>query len=84
MNWLYMVLLEGWIGSTLGKCLLGLRVVRTEGGRPGLWKSAMRNALRLVDSLPAFCVLGMILILRSPQRARFGDRIAGTRVIRVG
>lgn len=80
---LYMILLEGWFGVTLGKWLLGLLVVRTQGGRPGLWRSFLRNVLRLVDSLPTLNILGVILILQSPQRARFGDRVAGTRVIRV-
>jgi uncharacterized RDD family membrane protein YckC len=80
---LYFVLLEGLAGATVGKWLLGLRVVRTDGSRPGLWKSALRNALRLVDSLPTLHVLGAILIARSAERARFGDRVAGTRVIRV-
>jgi uncharacterized RDD family membrane protein YckC len=79
---LYFVLLEGWLGATLGKWVLGLRVVRSEGGHPGLARSAVRNLLRLVDGLPAFSILGIILILRSPERARFGDRVAGTRVIR--
>jgi len=80
---LYFVLLEGLAGATLGKWLLGLRVVRVGGDRPGLWKSVVRNALRLVDSLPALNILGVILILRSPERVRFGDRVAGTRVIQV-
>jgi hypothetical protein len=43
----------------------------------------VRNALRLVDSLPTLNILGVILILRSPERVRFGDRVAGTRVIQV-
>ncbi len=79
---LYMVLLESR-GMTLGKWLLGLRVAGTDGGRPGLWKSVLRNVLRFVDSLPTLNILGSILILRSAEHARFGDRIAGTRVIRV-
>jgi uncharacterized RDD family membrane protein YckC len=80
---LYYVLMEGLFGGTLGKWVLGLRVVRTDGGRPGWWKGMVRNTLRLIDSLPAFNIQGVILILRSAERARFGDRIAGTRVIRV-
>jgi uncharacterized RDD family membrane protein YckC len=63
--------------------MVGLRVVRTDGGRPGLLRGAWRNVLRLVDGLPAFNILGIVLILRSAERARFGDRVAGTRVIRV-
>jgi len=80
---LYFVLLEGLAGATLGKWLLGLRVVRIDGRRPGLWKSLLRNVLRLVDSLPTLYILGAILIARSGERARFGDRVSGTRVIRI-
>jgi uncharacterized RDD family membrane protein YckC len=109
----YFVLLEGLLGATLGKWVLGLRVVpvynadglppvaarrgavsgedsgrhRADSGpvrfrRPGLVRSALRNLLRLVDGLPAFSMLGVILILRSPENARFGDRVGGTRVVR--
>lgn len=78
---LYFVLLEGWFGTTLGKWVLGLRVIGTDGRLPGLRKSLVRNALRVVDSLPTLNILGAILIQRSEERARFGDRVAGTRVI---
>lgn len=78
---LYFVLLEGWAGATLGKWVLGLRVIGPDGGRAGLWRGTLRNILRLVDGLPAFNLLGVILIQRSGERARFGDRIAGTRVV---
>ncbi len=76
----YMVLLESY-GVTLGKWLLGLRVTRLDGRPPGLWKSGVRNALRVVDSLPTLNLLGVILITHSAEHARFGDRIARTRVI---
>jgi len=79
---LYFILLEGWTGATVGKWALGLRVVDLTGGKPGIFRSAARNALRVVDALPAFNILGVVLILRSPECARFGDRAAGTRVIR--
>ena len=74
------IVLEGWLGATLGKWIMGLRVIGLDGGRAGLWKGTVRNALRLVDGLPAFNLLGVILIQRSENRARLGDRIAGTRV----
>ena len=80
---LYFVLLEGLIGLTLGKWVVGLRVVRIGGGKPGMVKGFLRNVLRIVDGLPAFNLLGVVLIRTSAERARFGDRIAGTRVIRV-
>jgi uncharacterized RDD family membrane protein YckC len=80
---LYFVLFEGLMGVTLGKWVAGLRVVRVGGGKPGIFKGFWRNVLRIIDGLPAFNLLGVVLILTSAERARFGDRIAGTRVIRV-
>jgi uncharacterized RDD family membrane protein YckC len=79
----YFILLEGIFGRTIGKRLLGLRVVAIDGTAPGLRKSLVRNLLRIVDGLPALNIIGVVLILTSPQRARFGDRVANTRVIRV-
>ncbi len=80
---LYMILLEGQLGMTVGKWIFGLRVVGTDGRLPGLWKSVLRNTLRVVDSLPTLNILGVILILRSAERARFGDRVADTRVVQI-
>jgi uncharacterized RDD family membrane protein YckC len=80
----YFVVLEGLAGRTVGKWVMGLRVIAADGGgRPGLMKGLVRNLLRLVDGLPAFNIVGVALILRSKERARFGDRYAGTRVVDV-
>lgn len=77
----YFVVLEGLVGATVGKRLTGLRVVTSDGKKPGLSRGLLRNILRLVDTLPALNILGIVLITCSPERARFGDRVAGTRVI---
>jgi uncharacterized RDD family membrane protein YckC len=80
----YFAVLEGAVGTTAGKWVMGLRVIKADdGGRPGLVRGLFRNLLRLVDGLPAFNILGVVLILRSKERARFGDRYAGTRVLNV-
>lgn len=79
----YYVLGEGLTGATVGKWALRLRVVGPDGRAPGLWRAALRNLLRLVDGLPALSLLGIVLVLRSPERARLGDRLAGTRVIHI-
>lgn len=80
---LYFVFLEGFAGGTLGKLLLKMRVVDIAGARAGVSRSLLRNVLRVVDSLPTLGILGAILISTSPDKARFGDRIAGTRVVRI-
>jgi uncharacterized RDD family membrane protein YckC len=78
---LYFVLLEGTFGATIGKSMLGLWVITPEGGRAGIGRAVVRNLLRAVDALPAFNILGVILIATSRDKTRVGDRVAGTRVI---
>ncbi len=77
----YFVLLEGVAGATLGKRLVRIRVVGADGGRISMAQSVVRNALRVVDSLPTLKIVGIVLILVSPEKARFGDRVAKTRVV---
>jgi uncharacterized RDD family membrane protein YckC len=79
---LYFVLFEGVSGATPGKKLLGLRVVSEDGGRAGLARSLLRNILRIVDGLPTLGIVAAVLISTSDERARFGDRVAETRVVR--
>ena len=76
----YLILMEAYAGWTVGKLILGLRVVDGSGGKIGLYKSVIRNLLRFVDGLPAFNILGIVLIATSQSEQRFGDRIAKTYV----
>ena len=78
----YLILMEAYVGWTIGKRIIGMRVVDESGGKIGLSRSIIRNLLRFVDGLPAFNILGIVLIASSPRDQRFGDRIAKTYVIR--
>ncbi|MHC4127848.1 MAG: RDD family protein [Planctomycetota bacterium] len=80
----YFILLEGLAGATVGKMLVRVRIVGADGERITMAQSVVRNVLRVVDSLPALNLVGIVLILVSPEKARFGDLVAKTRVIRVG
>lgn len=73
--------LEATFGATLGKRVARIRVVAPSGDAPGWRKSLIGDGLRVIDSLPAFDWLGVILILRTPERTRVGDLVAHTRVI---
>ncbi len=73
--------LEATQGATLGKRILGLRVVKTDGSPISWSESIIRNLLRIVDGLFGYLV-GAILIWTSPQRQRLGDRVANTVVVR--
>lgn len=77
---LYFILLEAG-GGTLGKRLLGMRVVDEQGRSPGFGKSLGRNLLRFIDFLPAFYILGGIVVLSSKKKQRLGDKAAGTYVV---
>ncbi len=80
---LYFIFLEGLAGATLGKFIIGLRVIDANGKKPGLLKSLFRNILRLIDGLPTLNILGIILIIITKENTRFGDMIAKTRVVKV-
>lgn len=81
---LYFVVLEVATGGrSIGKRLLGLRVVK-EGGFPiGLRESLIRNLLRTADALPANYLVGLTSMVASAQGKRLGDIAAGTVVIRL-
>ena len=72
-------LLEASFGATLGKALVGIRVVRTSQ-RSALAASAIRNLLRIVDGL-GFYLVGAMVAGCSPCRQRLGDLCAGTAVV---
>ena len=70
-------------GRSLGKALVGLRVVQRNGLPVELRSSIVRNVFRIVDLLPANYAVGLISILLSPSGERLGDHAAGTIVIRL-
>ena len=81
---LYFILLEGLTGATIGKRLLKIKVVRVDGSPCGIGPAVIRTLLRIIDGLPFFYIIGMILIARSPMKQRLGDRVAKTVVIKSG
>jgi len=76
---LYGCLLEAACGATLGKVLVGIRVVRTTQ-RGALAACALRNLLRIVDGL-AFYLVGTAVAACSEARQRIGDLCAHTAVV---
>ncbi len=78
----YFILMEAYVGWTIGKRLSGMKVLDDTGNKIGIRKSLIRNLLRFVDGLPALNILGIILIIDSPRGQRLGDRIAKTYVVR--
>jgi uncharacterized RDD family membrane protein YckC len=81
--WLFMtsyhVLLWYFAGQTIGKSLIGLRVVPLKGGRVQIW----RGILRYLGYYPsALCLgLGFLWIILDKRRMGWHDKIARTCVI---
>lgn len=71
-----------WRGQTVGKRLLGLRVVDSRGLRLEPSQVIVRNLVRFLDALPLLYLVGGIACFLSRHRQRLGDLAAGTVVIR--
>ena len=76
----YYLVLEATTGQTLGKKVMGLKVVALEGELS--WgKVAIRTILRILDGLFLYLV-GVICIAVSKKHQRIGDMAAGTIVVK--
>ena len=70
-----MLLRDGFRGRSIGKQLLGLRMITPHGDRCGYFRSILRNIPLVV---PGWNALEVILVIAG--KARTGDRIARTMV----
>jgi uncharacterized RDD family membrane protein YckC len=89
-TWLVPILLGGWtllyfwvawwwFGKTVGKAVLGLRVVSRSGGRVG-WARALVRLFGYGLSTAAFG-LGFLWVAVDRRRRDWADMVAGTRVV---
>ncbi|PLS09531.1 RDD family protein [Neobacillus cucumis] len=82
INWGYFFFFEFFSGGrTLGKKIVGIRVIQENGHSITLLASFIRNLIRLIDSLPTAYFLGIIMIFFHPKHKRLGDLVAGTIVV---
>jgi uncharacterized RDD family membrane protein YckC len=68
-------------GRTPGKRMAGVRIVSRDGGPPGTSALLIRNIFRLIDTLPAAYMLGLISCFVTANRVRIGDMAAGTLLV---
>jgi uncharacterized RDD family membrane protein YckC len=76
--WVYSTLLEGFNGQSLGKRVIGLKVVRTDGKKTSYDHAAIRNFGKAF-LLPFDLIVG--LRLKNEKFIRYFDKFAGTTVI---
>jgi uncharacterized membrane protein SpoIIM required for sporulation/uncharacterized RDD family membrane protein YckC len=65
-------------GRTPGKRMTGLRIVTPEGLVPGSGALLTRNLFRIIDSMPALYVVGLLFVMFGRRHLRLGDLAAGT------
>lgn len=68
-------------GRTPGKRMAGVRLVSRSGDIPSVGALLVRNVFRIIDSLPFFYILGLALVIFTPQHVRVGDLAAGTLLV---
>lgn len=68
-------------GQTLGKRMVGIRVVHDDGTRIRWQASLLRNLLVTADALPGTYLFAIASMIASPRFQRIGDHAAGTLVV---
>lgn len=82
LNWGYFFVSEYFYnGKTIGKNIIGIRVIQENGHSVTMLSAIIRNLLRIIDMLPTSYFLGMILVFFHSKHKRLGDMAAGTIVV---
>ncbi|RQW92190.1 MAG: RDD family protein, partial [Geobacter sp.] len=79
---LYHWLFEGLWGATLGKAIIGIKVVDKSGSKCNLKSAFIRNLCRIIDGIAVYLV-GFFVAIFSKLRQRVGDHLANTVVIEI-
>jgi uncharacterized RDD family membrane protein YckC len=77
--WVYSTLLEGFNGQSIGKRVIGLKVVRTDGKKMSYDHAAVRNFGKVLPLLPFDLLIGWRI--KNSAFMRYFDKFAGTTVI---
>jgi uncharacterized RDD family membrane protein YckC len=67
-----------WSGQTPGKRAIGIRIVLADGGPVTASAAVIRNVIRIADFLPAYYIIGAVVMLADRKARRLGDMAAGT------
>jgi uncharacterized RDD family membrane protein YckC len=76
----YYIVPEWLYGRTLGKQLLGIIVLGSDGRVSSLEQAVLRNLLRIIDGAGGY-LFGLLVILFTEKNQRVGDLLSGTVVV---
>ncbi len=79
----YFPLMESYKGQTLWKIAFKFRVIRADGGVANLFDTCIRRIFDIVDFLPIYGLLGILVAMRSSSYQRIGDKMARTIVVKL-
>jgi len=71
-----------WSGQTPGKRYVGIRVIKDSGRPLTAGETIGRNLMRIIDQLPVFYAVGILVALLNSQHKRLGDLLAGSILVR--
>jgi len=77
---IYFIIAETVYGTTIGKNLMGLKVVTTSDEKVSIEKAFIRNISKIHPVLPILDVVGGV-ITSTDLHQKYSDRIANTTVI---
>lgn len=79
LPFVYFIICEGYFnGQTVGKRAYGLRVRMADGSPITMGAAITRNLFRPADFIPAFYMVGIVVMAANPRSQRVGDFIANT------
>jgi uncharacterized RDD family membrane protein YckC len=82
INWGYFFAAEYFFnGKTIGKNMIGIRVIQENGHSITLLSALIRNLLRIIDMMPTAYFLGIVLVFFHSKHKRLGDMAGGTVVV---
>ena len=74
------LLLSQWNGQTIGKKIMGVKVVTTSGGSVDATKAFIRSLSKILSALPLY--LGFFWALWDSENQTWHDKIAETYVVK--
>jgi uncharacterized RDD family membrane protein YckC len=76
-------LMKFWDGRTIGKRLLTIRVVQSDGQSIGFWRSVLRETVLkgVFAATVVLLIVDAVIATRNPEGISLHDRIASTRVV---
>jgi uncharacterized RDD family membrane protein YckC len=78
-GWLnYFAFAESKWGMTVGKKVMGMRVLSGDGSKASFGACSIRNVLRPIDYL----IIGPVMIANTERHQRLGDKLGDTIVVR--